>query len=57
MAIFRRGANVSREAESKGPAVLHIRFCSLYNKSKEQLGLRIDPWGTPRIEPIGYAYY
>ena len=29
---------VSREAASEGPAVLHIRFCSLSNNSKLQLG-------------------
>ena len=34
----------SREATSEGPTVLHIRFCSLSNNSKQQLGAPAQTW-------------
>ena len=40
----RRGAKGSREAASKGPTVLYIRFFSLSNNSKQQLGAPTQAW-------------
>ena len=33
-----------REAASEGPIVLHIRFYSLFNNSKKQLGAPAQAW-------------
>ena len=37
-------AEGSREATSEWPAVLHIRFCSLANIFKWQLGIPVKTW-------------
>ena len=41
---FRRWAKCSREAASEGQTVMHIRFCSLSNISKWQIGATAQTW-------------
>ena len=41
---FRRWAKGSRKAASERSTVLHIRFCSLSNNSKKQLGAPAQKW-------------
>ena len=44
LATFRWWPKGSREAPSEGPTVLHIRFCSLSNNFKYQLGAPAQKW-------------
>ena len=44
LATFRRWTKGSREAASEGSTVLHIRFCSLSNNSKQHLGAPTQTW-------------
>ena len=41
---FKRWVKGLGEAEGAGPTILYIRFCSLFNISKQQLGTRAQTW-------------
>ena len=44
MATFQLWAKGSREEANEGPTVLCIRFCSLSNTSRKQLGAPVQTW-------------